>query len=559
MEPVTIGLDIGSSAVRAAELHVGKDGRRKLVRYAQVGLSPGHVVDGEIHDVRHVADALRRLWIEGGFSSTNVVLGVSGPRVFVRQADVAPLSAEELRSSLKFDAQEMIPIPMEDASFDFSMLGSAQAGEEGRKMQRILLVAAHKDLLSTYMTTLREAGLTPAVMDASPLALMRAVPDKTADEVAGAEVIVSIGAELTTVAVRHSGVPRFIRSLTIGGGKLTEMIASRMHLELAVAERLKRGAASADLPQVAQARKAMGPEVRELAEEVRATIDFFVSQSGGTEIDRLVITGGAAQTEDLALSIAGNLPVQVVTLDPLATLDLSELQLDRSEISRISAGAATAIGLSLWHSESPLIRLSVLPDEVAQAQRARKHMTLAGTALAGLAGVLAIVAGVQFLAVHSEESKVHTEDNQVSSLTAQVNGLQKVTYVHGQMESQGKVVASTLKGDVDWVRVLGQMAAVMPQDVSLSSFSGNRSSLVGATSSASTAGSSIGTLTFSVAGTGGLPAAAAWLDELATDPDMSNVTISGITVKSNGGAVQFSSTAGLTPTSESTRAKEVNQ
>lgn len=554
---MTIGLDIGSSAVRAAELHVGKDGRRRLVRYAQVGLPPGQVVDGEIHDVRHVADALRRLWIEGGFSSTNVVLGVSGPRVFVRQADVAPLSAEELRSSLKFDAQEMIPIPMEDASFDFSLLGSAQTGDEGRKMQRILLVAAHKDLLSTYMATLREAGLTPTVMDASPVALMRAVPEKSADEASGAEVIVSIGAELTTVAVRDSGVPRFIRSLTIGGGKLTEVIANRMHLELAVAERLKRGALHGDVPQVAQARKAMGPEVRELAEEVRATIDFFVSQSGGTEIDRLIITGGAAQTEDLALSIAGNLPVPVVTLDPLAQLDLSELQLDQSAISRLSAGAATAIGLSLWHAEAPLIRLSVLPEEVAQAQRARRHITLAGAAVAGLAGVLAIAAGVQFLSVRSEENKVNAEKSQVASLTAQVSGLQKVTYVHGQMESQAKVVTSALQGDIDWVRVLGQMAAVMPQDLSLNSFSGNRSSLVGASSSSTS--SPIGTLTFSVTGTGGLPAAAAWLDELATDPDMSNLSISGITVKNNGGAVQFSSTANLSPTSESNRAKEVQQ
>ena len=98
MESVTVGLDIGSSAVRAAEIEVGKDGRRVLRRYAQVGLPPGYVADGEINNIPGVSAALRRLWSEGGFSTTKVVLGVSGPRVFVRQADAPAMRPEDLRS-----------------------------------------------------------------------------------------------------------------------------------------------------------------------------------------------------------------------------------------------------------------------------------------------------------------------------------------------------------------------------------------------------------------------------------------------------------------------------
>nr|MDA8048221.1 type IV pilus assembly protein PilM [Actinomycetota bacterium] len=257
MDSVTVGLDIGSSAVRAAEIEMGRDGRRILRRYAQIGLPAGHVVDGEIHNIPGVAGALRRMWNEAGFSTKKVVLGVSGPRVFIRQADVTAMRPEDMRSSLKFEAQDLVPIPMEDAVIDFSLLDDPRpAGGEGGETQRILLVAAHRDLLRSYLATMKEASLEAVVMDAAPLALMRAVPSVAGDG-RTAEVIVSIGAELTTVAVRQDGLPRFIRSLTVGGSKLTETIAHNLHIEMATAERLKRGAVDAESPYLTQARKAL--------------------------------------------------------------------------------------------------------------------------------------------------------------------------------------------------------------------------------------------------------------------------------------------------------------
>jgi type IV pilus assembly protein PilM len=557
----TIGLDIGSSAARAAEIHVGKDGRRTLVRYAQVGLPHGWVVDGEINNIPGVAASLKRLWAEGGFTSTDVVLGVSGPRVFVRQADVpAALNVQDLRSSLRFNAQEMVPIPMEDASFDFSILDQANEKREGEATQRILLVAAHLDLLRDYLTVLKDAGLTPIVMDAAPLALMRAVPLRPSeDQVPGVDVIVSIGAELTTVAVRKAGVPMFIRSLSVGGTRLTETIADRLHLELAVAERVKRGALPADDPHRAQARKAISGEVRELAEEVRATIDFFVSQSFGTNVDRLIITGGASQTEDLALAIAGNLPVSVEGVDPLAILDTSMLGYDDSERARVAATATTAVGLALWPSDSPFIRLSLLPEEVAASNRARRFMTLAGTALAGLAGVLVLASGVQFLAVHSAQNQAHAAGARATDLGAQVSRLEAATSVHGKVEGRAAIVASALQGDVDWVRVLGQLAAVMPPQLSMTSFTGTRTNVAGQSASSPSTTPGVGTTTFNVTGSGGLPAAASWLNQLSTDPDLSGLSIGAISVKVNGGAVQFTSTAELTTTSQSNRAAEVQK
>jgi type IV pilus assembly protein PilM len=562
VDSVTIGLDIGSSAVRAAEIGVTGDGRKTLRRYGQIGLPPGYVVDGEVINLSGVAGALRRLWGEGGFSRTEVVLGVSGPRVFVRQADVPALETEDLRSSLRFDAQELVPIGLDDASFDFSQLGPPQTDASGKPIQRILLVAAHKDVLRNYVALLKEAGLTAKVMDAAPLALMRAVPSVAAttssDRVDVVDVIVSIGAELTTVGVLQGGVPKFLRSLTVGGAKLTEAISNGMHVEMAVAERLKRGSVAPDIPQLSQARRAMSTDMRDLAEDVRATIDFFVSQSDGAEVDRLLVTGGASQTEGLVHSVAGTLPAEVRLLDPLAQLDISKLGYGPEQLNRLRVGAATAIGLALWPTEAPLIRLSVLPDEVLKARKARRLVILAAGALGGVVILLGALSTAETYATHSADRKLHSEQFTVTTLTDDVSHLEAVTAVHAKAQSRAALVQSSLQGDIDWVRVLGQLADVMPSQLSLSTFSGSRSALPGASSfSGSSTATGLGTLNFSVKGTGGLPSVAAWLQALATDPDLTDVTVTGITVTQNGGNVSFSSTAELTPVSYSNRAEGV--
>lgn len=548
MDSLSIGLDIGSSAVRAAEVELSQ-GRRVVRRYGQVGIPNGWVVDGEIVNSHGVAEAIRHLWAETRFSSNKVVVGVSGPRVFVRQADVPNVDAAELRSSLKFNGQELVPIPLDDASFDFSVIDSASGSEEpagGGK--RLLLVAAHKDVLHNYLEVVRAAGLSAVAMDSSALALLRAVPPSAED---GMEVVVSIGAELTTVAVREMGVPRFLRTLTVGGNKLTSSLAESLHIEMAVAERLKRGAVPADTPQLAQTRKTVSTEMRDLAEDVRATVDFFSSQSDHRDIQRIMVTGGASQTNGLAAAIGGNLPVQVYQVAPFAGLELADLGIDEQGLSRAGASATTAVGLALWPFESPLIRLSILPEEVIQARANRRRMQFAAGGLAALIGVLAVVGGGRILQVRHEQAAVKAADRQNAALTASMQQLQARTAIHGRVQTLGQTEVSALTGDVDWVRTLGRLAAVMPANLHITSFSGSR---VTGTSSGSASGA-VGTLNVSVTGAGNASAAADWLDALLKDPDLSGTVISGITVTDAPAKVSFTSTSNLTSSSQSSRAQ----
>src|SRR5436309_13537228 len=109
-----VGLDIGTSAVRAVELVLGRE-QITLTRFGQVALAPGVVRGGEVVDPAAVSSAIRRLWREAGFRTRQVITGVGNQRVVARQADLPEMNEEDLRSALQFQAEALITIPIEEA------------------------------------------------------------------------------------------------------------------------------------------------------------------------------------------------------------------------------------------------------------------------------------------------------------------------------------------------------------------------------------------------------------------------------------------------------------
>src|SRR4051794_7405396 len=170
-KPPVIGLDIGTFAVRAVELVPGGS-RPTLSRFGQVTLPPGAVIGGEVGDVAAVGAALTKLWEEVGFKSRDVVIGVTGQRVIVRQAEMPSMSEADLRAGLSYHAQELLPIPVDDAQLDVCILDhSAGQGENDEPMMHVLLAAAQRDVVSGHLAALDAAGLRPAAVAVLPLAL----------------------------------------------------------------------------------------------------------------------------------------------------------------------------------------------------------------------------------------------------------------------------------------------------------------------------------------------------------------------------------------------------
>ena len=342
-----IGLDIGSTAVRAAELRVGGD-VAVLVRAAQVPLPVGAVENGEIAEAEAVGVALKELWRRGGFKGRQVIMGVGNQRVVVREVALPWLPDKELRESLGYQVQEFIPIAVEDAVLDFDTLGEFE--HEGRRMVRLLLVAAHRAMVGTLVEAAEAARLLPTGLDLISFALVRAVgtmDDALDAQSEGEEALVDVGAHVTNICVHDRGVTRFVRILPSGGRDISVAIARALNISDDDAERLKRGEElEAGTPSVGDARGLALTRAAGFVDEVRSSLQFYTAQTPGTRIGRIIVTGGGSKLDGLLELFQERLPAPVDRGHPMQRVR-SELGLSDDAIAEAEPVLAVAIGLAV--------------------------------------------------------------------------------------------------------------------------------------------------------------------------------------------------------------------
>ena len=340
-----IGLDIGSTAVRAAELSVSA--QPVVLRAAQVPLQPGAVENGEVRDPEAVAEALRELWQRGGFKSRQVFMGVGNQRLVVREIALPYLPEKELRESLGFQVQEFIPMSVDEAVLDYDPI--AEFEQDDRKMLRMLLVAAQRQMVDMVVSAIQGAKLEPMGLDLVPFALVRAIG--TADvgmdlDETGEEAIVDIGAHVTNIVVHSRGTTRFVRILPSGGRDITMAIARAAGLEDDVAERLKRGEDVEDAPTPEETRPVALQRAGSFVDEVRSSLEFYTAQARDARIGKVLVTGGGSKLEGLLDVLRQRIPVPV---EPGAVFSHvpSQLSLSPEATADAEPVLAVAIGLAI--------------------------------------------------------------------------------------------------------------------------------------------------------------------------------------------------------------------
>lgn len=342
-----VGLDIGSSGVRAAELALGKSGAR-LERFGQVALPVGAVRAGEVVDVDTVAAALRQLWSQAKFGSRKVVVGVANQKVVVRQVDLPWMPLSELRSSLAFQVQDYIPMPVEQAILDVHPLEQF-AGEGGERMLRVLLVAAARDMVDSVVVAVQKAGLEPTMVDLTSFAVLRALHSVSALGAVDAEALVDVGANVTNIVVHQGGVPRFVRILLMGGADITDAVAERLGVPPDQAESVKQTTGMATVAALAEphpAVRAIEQTAGALVEEVRSSLAYYLAQPGAARIGKVVLSGGGSRLTGLVerLSAATRLPVDVAR--PMSAITIGKTGLTDEQLAYVEPMATVPLGLA---------------------------------------------------------------------------------------------------------------------------------------------------------------------------------------------------------------------
>jgi type IV pilus assembly protein PilM len=509
---VSVGLDIGSSAVRAAEVVIDGD-KRTLQRFAQVGLPAGAVVEGEVRDQAVVTTALKRLWQHGRFSTKSVVVGLGSQRAMVRQVEMPPMSDSELRSALRFKIGEFLPIPVEQAVVDFSPL---PGGDDSSGKRRVLLVAAQRDVALDIASVVGAAGLRVRSIDASALALLRAVapprgPDGNSGPGGGMEAVVGVGAQLVTVAVREGGIPRFVRTVALPEEAMVRGSAEALATVPGTPDPARRGGSPG----------APGAGVdtlylESIVGEVRSSLEYLLSQSQSQSFEHVLLTGGGAMAPGLteALSRALSLPVNFAELG--FQIDKKELGLDAQALNDASYRWLTAVGLSLWGTDA-YGKASLLPAEIL-AKRQQQRILVG--AMAGIAVVAVALAGVSVAKVnsaHDISAQIRSSQVEASSLSQKIASLGYVTKIPDEVKARQALAISALSGDISWTGLLGRIAKALPPTVTVQQIALTKTETVSASGGAwlPVSGDVVGSIQMTAVTTGGAAAVAQFIDRVS--------------------------------------------
>lgn len=340
-----VGLDFSGTAIRAVEVADADKARPTVLRFAEVPAPIDAVNRGEVVEPNTVATALKQLWSLGKFRSRNVVIGMGNQRVLSRDLTVPRAPIEQIRESLPFQAQDMLPVPVGDAILDF--YPTSEADTSSGPVVNGLLIAAIKDAVLANVKALQLAGLNPAGVDLIPFALIRTLVRRQGR--AGTVALVELGADTTSVVIVADGVPQFVRIIPSGGGDVTRTLASRLEIDVDEAELVKRhlglagaGRTTDDARATAVVRESIG----ELLASIRNTLNYFVNTRPGQSIGQIVLSGGAARLSGLAASVEEFTRIPTTLGDPFAGVVVARSIGDEA-LQRHAPSIATAFSLAV--------------------------------------------------------------------------------------------------------------------------------------------------------------------------------------------------------------------
>lgn len=338
-----VGLTIEPGLIAAA--HVAVNGSIVVRDGGRGELEPGVVRDGEVAAPQALAEALRELWSEHRQLDKRVRIGVANARVAVRTLLLPPIAdAKQLATAVRFAAADEIPMALDDAVLDYQPAGIVDTPQGPR--QRIVLVAARRDMIVEVLSAARAAGLKPTGIDLSAFGMVRGLRRAGGD--GGPELFVSVGG-LTNLAVAADGLCTFTRVAGSGLESLAGELAERRELTLRAARAwLHRvgleddlEALDGDAELVADVRSLLTGGVRRIAAEVRASLDFHQGQSAaGDAVRRIVLTGPAVAIAGFPAALEAELGLEV---DERVVEGAPELGLSPVDAGCLSVAAGLAV------------------------------------------------------------------------------------------------------------------------------------------------------------------------------------------------------------------------
>jgi type IV pilus assembly protein PilM len=337
-----VGLDIGSSSVKAVELS-GKPGSLSLVNLGFQGLQPDTVVDGQIMELNDVSGVIASVFSSHQFKTERVAAGVSGSSVIVKNIIVPQMTREELEESIDWHAEEHIPFEISDVSLDYQVVGS------GADSLHVLMAACKRDFVANLKQAIQLAGKHPAVIDVDAFALQNCYEVNYEPSDNAVVALLNVGASTMNINILRGVRSVFTRDVSVGGNQYTSLLQKELGLTYEQAEAVKRGGAQPTEGEPVDVDGALEPVSDMLALEISKTFDFYraTAEDGDGSVQRILISGGGSKLKGLPEYLSNRFEMPVERLDPFRRIKVDARRFDPDYMREVIPEMAVAVGLAL--------------------------------------------------------------------------------------------------------------------------------------------------------------------------------------------------------------------
>jgi type IV pilus assembly protein PilM len=334
------GLDIGSYTIKFVKVEK-KFGAVKVKKAGSIYNPVGQLLPGDKVDFEKLADAVKQALKENGLSGMNCHVSLGSQQAYVSIISMPILSDAELASAVKWEAEQHIPVSLDEVNFEYDVIyrPSRDSGEDEMK---VLLVGAPKKIVDRYIELLELIGVEPIGLEPEGLSLIRAY-EQEAQQAEQTTLICNVGAFSTSFVVVDKGRMSVAHSAPLGGVSLTRALEKELALNPQQSEEYKRSYGLESNQLEGKVRNVLLPVFDALLAEIKKTIQFYVSQSPAVnKISRIIMCGGGGNLPGMSPYLAEILSVEVVVGNPFSRFakDVNETKLVDPATYSVALGLA---------------------------------------------------------------------------------------------------------------------------------------------------------------------------------------------------------------------------
>ncbi len=307
-----LGLDIGSHTMKIVELKKQGNTAYTLLTAASAPTPPKVIGTTPEFEIESFAQSIQKFIKDAKVKSRSVHIALPESQVFTRVIEVPQLSRQELASSLKWEAEQYIPLPLDQVNMDFAILREAK--DTMNNMMQVLLVAAPKTLIDKYVSFLELAGLAVVSVETEIISATRAILPMVSNTKTA--ILVSLGAQTTDLAILRDGVIAFTRSISAGGEALSRALVQILGFKQHQAEEFKRTYGLNKQHLEGRIVEAVKPIMDTIISEIKRSLVFYQEKYKTDQLDLLILSGGTAKLPGIVAYMKEYVGVDVQIANP---------------------------------------------------------------------------------------------------------------------------------------------------------------------------------------------------------------------------------------------------